>query len=235
MHGNQYPFPFTVTRRYFSQRSHGRSVCKNVRIFAVARYTSVAFSPGHVMVRVLSPIASGSHPQLPAPTASITSTIDLLSSRQHASVHRVPRVVPQSLEEFEPEEILTDDTLQQEISEAKPDKRRKFENTRVQQLRSDPKKVRSESRSNLQPGYCVSTSGKKDTLILRRVGACFRVPGIDYPKFFRYLGGCRQRADSSRCVVSARKQGLWTKVKEVRVRLRARRLQTKIDWTGEKA
>ena len=74
------------------------------------------------------------------------------------------------------------------VPEAKPDKRRKLENTRVQQLGTDPQKVRSEARSNLQPGYYVSISGKKDTLILHRLGACFRVPGIDYPRF-RYLGG----------------------------------------------
>ena len=53
---------------------------------------------------------------------------------------------------------------------------------------SDPKKVRSESRSNLQPEYYVSISGKKNTLMLHMLGACFRVPGIDYPRFI-YLGG----------------------------------------------
>ena len=122
------------------------------------------------------------------PKASITATIDLLSSRQFVSFHRVPSMVPQILEEFEPEDTLIDDTLQQDIPEAKPDKRRKLENTRVQQLGSDPKKVRSESRSNLQPGYYVSISGKKDTLLLHRLGACFRVPSIHYPGF-RNLGG----------------------------------------------
>ena len=45
---------------------------------------------------------------------------------------------------------------------------------------------------------------------------------------------CRQRARSSRSV-SARKQGNWTKLKGVRVRLRPRRLQTKIDPTGDQA
>ena len=121
-------------------------------------------------------------------TASITSTIDLLYSCHFASVHRVPIIVSQNLEEMEPEEILIDDTLNQEIPEARPDKRRKLENTRVQQLGNESKKVRSESRPNLQPGYHVSISGKQDTLILHRLGACFRVPGIDYPRF-RYLGG----------------------------------------------
>ena len=52
------------------------------------------------------------------PTASITSTIDLLSSRHFASVHRVPIMAPLNLEEFEPEEILIDDTLNREIQKA---------------------------------------------------------------------------------------------------------------------
>ena len=63
------------------------------------------------------------------PTASITSTIDLLSSRHFALVHRVPIIAPQNLEEFEPEEILIDDTLNQEIPEARPGKRRKLEHS----------------------------------------------------------------------------------------------------------
>ena len=33
----------------------------------------------------------------------------------------------------------------------------------------------------------MSISSKKDTLILHRLGACFRVPGVDYPRF-RYVG-----------------------------------------------
>ena len=122
------------------------------------------------------------------PTVSIVSMIDLLSARQFASVQRLPRMIPQSLERFEPEEILVDDTVQPDVPKTKPDKRRKMENTRVQQLGTDHQKVRSEARSNLQPGYYVSISGKKDMLILHRLGACFRVPGIDYPRF-RYFGG----------------------------------------------
>ena len=57
-----------------------------------------------------------------------------------------------------------------------------MENTRVQQLGDDPRKVRSEARASLQPDtMCLSP--KKDTLILHRFGACFRVPGIAYPRF----------------------------------------------------
>ena len=74
-------------------------------------------------------------------TVSTTSMIDLLSARPFASVQRVPRMIPQIREKFEPEEILVDDAIQQDIPEAKPDKRRRLENTRVHLLGTDPQKV----------------------------------------------------------------------------------------------
>ena len=40
---------------------------------------------------------------------------------------------------------------------------------------------------SVQPGCYVSTSGRKDTLNLHHLGACFRVPGIDYLRY-RYAG-----------------------------------------------
>ena len=66
-----------------------------------------------------------------------------------------------------------DEPLPQEVPDVKPDKRRKMENTRVQQLGDDPRKVCSEARTSLQPGYYVSISGRKDTLILHRFGGMF--------------------------------------------------------------
>ena len=39
----------------------------------------------------------------------------------------------------------------------------------------------------LQSGSYVSLSGKRNTRILHRLGACFWVPGIEYPRF-RYAG-----------------------------------------------
>ena len=70
-------------------------------------------------------------------------------------------------------EVVMGELVPQEVPDVKPDKRRKMENTRVQQLGDDPRKVLSEAR--------------KDILILHRLGACFRVPGIDYLRF-RFSG-----------------------------------------------
>ena len=147
-------------------------------------------------------------------------------------------MAPQNLEEFEPEEILIDDTLNQEIPEARPDKRRKMENTRVQQLGSDPKKVRSESRSNLvllvhvQSGTTCPSPARRIRSYCTGSAPVSVCPASTTRGSSTLEEKCRQRARSSRCVVSARKQGLWTKLKEVRVRLRPRRLQTKTDPTG---
>ena len=72
------------------------------------------------------------------------------------------------------------------------------------------------------------SSWEKDTLILHRLCACFRVPGI-----VRYLGGEMPSASAFQqvCRLCAKAGPL----KGVRVRLRPRRLQTKIEPSGEKA
>ena len=61
------------------------------------------------------------------PDESIKLTMDLLN------VAREPRVTPQVMEQFEIDEIVTDGPFLQ------PDKRRKADNTRVQQLGTDPR------------------------------------------------------------------------------------------------
>ena len=121
------------------------------------------------------------------PDESVAVTMGLLATRQFASVVRERSPAPPSLEQLGEEEIVMDEPLPQEVPDVKPDKRRKMENTRVQQLGDDPRKVCSEASTSIQHGYYVCISGKKDTFILHRLGGCFRVPGIDYPRF-RFAG-----------------------------------------------
>ena len=174
------------------------------------------------------------------PTASITSTIDLLSSRHPASVHRVPVLVPHSLEEFEPEEILVDDTLQQEIPEAKPAKRSLPSEGNWRTLGfSSWEAIRRKSDLSQGPVYSPDTTCQSPARRIRSYCTGSAPVSVCPASTTRGSGtlekSCPQRARSSRCVVSARKQGLWTELEEVRVRLSPRRLQTKIDQTGEKA
>ena len=114
---------------------------------------------------------------------SVAATMGLLAVRQFAAVSRDKNPTRQPVEQLEAVEVVLDEPLPQEV----PDKRRKSENTRVQQLGDDLRKVRSEARTCLQPGYCVSSPGIKNAPVLHRPGACLRVPCIDYPRF-RYVG-----------------------------------------------
>ena len=61
-------------------------------------------------------------------------------------------------------------------SEVKKDTRLKSENTKSKSLGSHPKAARELARAQLQKGYY----RRNGTRILHRLGACFRVPGIDY-------------------------------------------------------
>ena len=91
-------------------------------------------------------------------------------------------------------------------SEVKKDKRLKSENTKSESLGSNPKAPRELARAQLQKGYYQSTSGRNGTRVLHRLGACFMVPGIDYPRFV-HLGALmpRQSDFDSICKLCARK------------------------------
>ena len=157
--------------------------------------------------------------ELGVPEDAASVTLGLLSARQFVAVARVKNPAPQVMDQLEELEVVdvVDDGFPPEDPEPKPDKRRKAENTLVQQLGTDPKKVRFDARASLQPEYYASISGKKDTLILHRLGACFRVLGVDYLRF-RYVGDERSAA-------CARRRASTTKPKVVRATLRqARRL-----------
>ena len=121
------------------------------------------------------------------PEEAASVTMSLLSARHFVAVARGQNPAPQAMEQLEELEVVVDEHLPQEIPEVKSDKRRRTENARVQQVGDNPRKVRSEARAALQSGYYASLSGKKNTRILHRLGACFRVPSIDYPRF-HYAG-----------------------------------------------
>ena len=107
------------------------------------------------------------------PDDSVAVTVGLLVVRRFAVVERDQNPAPQPVEQLEEVEVVMGEPVPQEVPDVNPDKRRNMENTRVQQLGDDPRKVLSEAR--------------KDILILHRLGACFRVPGIDYLRF-RFSG-----------------------------------------------
>ena len=91
-------------------------------------------------------------------------------------------------------------------SEVKKDKRLKSENTKSKSLGSNPKAAREVARAQLQKGYYQSTSGRNGTRVLHRLGACFMVPGIDYPRYVHLVAVMPRQSDfDSICKLCARK------------------------------
>ena len=81
------------------------------------------------------------------PEGAATFMVGVLSARDYVAVARVQNPAPQPTEQLEVVEVVDAEPLPQEISKVKTDKRRRMENTRVQQLGDNPRKVRSEARS----------------------------------------------------------------------------------------
>ena len=106
--------------------------------------------------------------------------------------------------EVEPEPEKHDEA--QAESELKKDLRLKSENTKSESLGSTPKAARELARAQLQKDYYHSTSGWNGTRVLHKSGACFMVPGNDYPRYV-HLGALmpRQSDFDSICKLCARK------------------------------
>ena len=62
-------------------------------------------------------------------------------------------------------------------------KQQSWNRERTQWLGTDPKEARSKFRAELQPGFYISTSGKKNFRTLHQLGLCYMLPGVDYMKY----------------------------------------------------
>ena len=102
----------------------------------------------------------------------VSQVVKVLSSRAFVDIQRSKKVPADLAEEFEPSDIIPEE-VGTEVQQGRPDKRRRADNVRTQQLGSDPRSVRAEMRSTFEPGFYLSITGKKDTLILHRLGACY--------------------------------------------------------------
>ena len=78
--------------------------------------------------------------------------------------------------------------------------------SRLLRLRLNPKEARERARAQLQNGYYISTSGRNSTRVLHSLGACYMVPGIDYPRYaFSGAQMPKQRDFDSICKLCSRK------------------------------
>ena len=120
----------------------------------------------------------------------VSNVMKILSSRAFVDTQRNKEAPTDRAEvfaeEFEPSDMVSED-VGAEAQNRRPDKRRSADNVRTQQLGSDPKSVRAEMRSTFEPLFYLSITGKKETMILHKLGARYAIPGLDYLRY-RYLG-----------------------------------------------
>ena len=95
-----------------------------------------------------------------------------------------------TLEEGEPPRAtdVEPEPEKQEKTQFDPDAKRetnasKSECTKSESQCSNPKEARERALTQFQKEYYLSTSGRNSTRVLHQLGACYMVPGIDYPRY----------------------------------------------------
>ena len=102
-----------------------------------------------------------------------TWTTDVQRSAEH--------LVPKAPVPFEVDTVEFVDPDDQELHPlVRPDKRRKGPCTRTELLDSNPAQRRSEIRSTMTLGFCISLSGIRKIKTLHLFGTCLMVPKNDY-------------------------------------------------------
>ena len=114
--------------------------------------------------------------------------LNLLSKRAFVTKPREEEVREDPQEEPRPDIVIERDE-EEEVMVAPPDLSRVqiWNMGRSAALGSNPKEARERLRSQLDPGFYVSTSTFRNLKILHRLGACYLIPGVDYQQF-EYLG-----------------------------------------------
>ena len=103
------------------------------------------------------------------------------------TVQEAPELPAASEAMDQKELVLVQETIDQDVENGTRDRKENlhtvYSANRSKLLGRDPRAVRAELRSKLEPGYYLSETGRSNTLILHRLGACFAIPGLDYLKF----------------------------------------------------
>ena len=126
------------------------------------------------------------------PQVEVERTMKLLESSNFKGCPRPPPVEPSHDEPMDQVETVMDGSLSLTDFDVPSETKKENLHTLYSTVRSgilgvDPKSVRNEMRLKLEAGYYLSETGRKGTLILHKLGACFAIPGLDYMKF-SYIG-----------------------------------------------
>ena len=84
--------------------------------------------------------------------------------------------------ELFPGGLLADDILDEPVAMKKnvaKDRQQSWNRGRSDVVGGDHKQVRIAIRAELEPGYFISSSGKKGIKVLHRLGQCHMMPGVD--------------------------------------------------------
>ena len=80
-------------------------------------------------------------------------------------------------------DLLPDDTLRKAAAlkeKLSREEQQRWNRGRSKVLGDDHKKARIAIRAELEPGYYISSSGKKRIKVLHRLGQCYMLPEVDY-------------------------------------------------------
>ena len=109
-------------------------------------------------------------------------TKKLLCSRSFVDTQRNVNTVPAGELDLSIEVDAEDMELEAAAMKKKlsKEKQQAWNRERTEKLGSDPKEVRATLRAELEPGFHISTAGKKGTRTLRRLGQCYMIPGTRF-------------------------------------------------------
>ena len=124
------------------------------------------------------------------PAAERAQTVKVLCSRNYAENRHAESSASHEPEDAAALVLEQDDRADEELAMKKMEskiKQQAWNRERTQWLGTDPKEARAKLRAELEPGFYVSTSGKRNIRTLHQLGLCYMLPGVDYMKY-TYVG-----------------------------------------------
>ena len=116
-------------------------------------------------------------------------TLRILCSRTYAKNRLVEHSAPQDTAEDTAELVLEqDEQACEELAKkkkqlAKFKQQQSWNRERTQWLGTDPKEARAKLRAELEPGFYISTCGKRSIRTLDQLGLCYMLPGVDFLRY----------------------------------------------------
>ena len=102
-----------------------------------------------------------------------------------AAVEQVGSLSPGEVQQREEDEFL----IEREAAKKAEGQRKQqaWNRDRTLKLGSNPREARKNLRESFQPGFYIATSSKRRVKTLHLLGACYMIPGVDYP-VYSYAG-----------------------------------------------